>query len=155
MKHLEDYLKPLLDRMRRSPGWFFTILLVTIVTPAFIGTGIGTAFNIQSGIPGLVGLFVGIALFIGLFALMFHSTKRHLGHDAASIKAVFARLDQNTREVVEAALDVQLIYIEAVIEVLKSEIPEKEAALDQALAELRKQRDQFLSESRRPKPAGD
>lgn len=155
MKQLEDFLGPLLDRMRHSAVWFFGTMLVTVAVPAYIGLTISSAWRLPASAPGIIGLFAGAFLFFGLMVLLAHRTKRRLDSDAGSLTAQFARLDQATLRFVELALDVQLVYIEAIIEVLKSEIPEKATELDQAVRELREQKAQFLADARRRPPNGD
>src|SRR6185312_5356458 len=150
MKHLEDYLSPLLDRMRRSAVWFLGTLIVVVVAFSYIGLATGSVLGVHSEAPEIIGLIAGGFVFCGLFALLLHSTKRRLNDDGASLKAEFAHAQESTIRLLEIALDMQLTFIEAVITVLKAEIPEKAGDLDTALDELRQQRDDLLARARRP-----
>lgn len=94
MKHLEGYLKPLLERMHRSPAWFFGVLLVIVGGFAFIGATIGWACETPSQLPWLLGLIVGSLLFIGLFALLVRFAHRGADSSPASLTAELHRLDR-------------------------------------------------------------
>ena len=157
MNNLEDYLSPLLDRITGSVPWFFGTALVLVTVCAGLGALAGGGYGIHDGLPAAYGFVTGLFLFMGLFALAVHYSRRHSSALRETVEQALADSHEAIIRLLEHSTGRMLTEVEQFVEAVISQHPgmsaDMAAELRRVVTDLRSERAEILADARKPPAA--